>query len=70
MEKQIKLPVDIGSAKKGEIYVRGLHDTPEFYRDKNVREDFYWEKGYEESDNRFLTANCIKGCQKELTQKE
>lgn len=58
---RIKLIRDIGSAKPGLIFIKGLHDVPEFYIDKDKkREDFFWEKGKEREDDSFLMVDWVK----------
>lgn len=53
----------IGSAERGEIYVRGLYDTPEYYRDNtknSKRKDFWWRKDSKIGDNQFLHTESIE----------
>ena len=58
--KEITLKEDYGEAKKGIIYVKGLHETPDFYKNTNCKDDFYWEKGSKREDNRFLMSCTIE----------
>lgn len=53
--KEITLTEDIGTAKKGEVYVQGLHGIPEYYKEHGKPEEFwYWRKGSQKEDNLFL----------------
>jgi len=61
MNNEIKLEIDHGNAKAGEIFVQGLHGVPDFEDYKNFQaENFYWKKGSKKSDNRFLMDKWIK----------
>lgn len=62
--KRIKLTDDIGNAKKGAIFVRGLHGVPDwgFWKENgHSPEDFYWREGSSKADNSFLFKNWIWG---------
>lgn len=51
MEETI-LTEDIGTAKKGDVYVKMLHGEPEYY--KGQGKIWWWKKGCNKEDNNFL----------------
>jgi hypothetical protein len=51
-----KLTKNIGEAKKGEVYVRGVHGKIDRYS-KSSADQFYWLKGSKKEDNAFLPAH-------------
>ena len=53
--KKIKLTQDVGSAKKGTVFIQGLHGVPEgeIWKTKTA-DQFFWEKGTKKEDNAFL----------------
>ncbi len=61
LPKQIKLPEDVGAARKGDIFIRGLHRTPDYYGGgPSVNGDWYWKKGSEKNEHKFLHINVIR----------
>lgn len=62
MNKEITLQVDHGTAKKGTVFVCGLHGVPDYYKDNpemNTAEQWFWEKGSERHQNAFLHESWI-----------
>lgn len=53
---EYKLLKDISSAKKGEIYVKGLFSHESYNRD-----DLYWLKDSKREDYHFFHKNMVEG---------
>ncbi len=62
MDKIIRLTKAIGSAKKGTVFIRGLHGVPDStdYWESHSGDEFYWEKGNRKSENNFLFYKWLK----------
>ena len=60
--KEITLNQKVGSAKRGTVFIQGLHGVPncEVYKDSKPSE-FYWEKGTTKEDNAFLRERWLVG---------
>ena len=63
MKEEITLQFDHGTAKKGEVFIRGdlLHGVPKYYAEKDEQDatKWYWAKNSAKEDNRFLHINSI-----------
>jgi len=61
--KEITLNQDVGSAKKGTVFIQGLHGIPDStdYWKGHSASSFYWEKGTKKEDNAFLKENWLIG---------
>lgn len=59
--KEIILLKDFGQAKKGSIFIQGLHGRPYHECHKNTKpNDWYWEKNRSKNENCFIHKNCIE----------
>lgn len=64
--REIILKENYGTAKKGDVFIVGLYDVPDYYKGKLERDDFCWEKGRRRDENcwiivkELLTPNGIK----------
>ena len=60
--KRVILNQEVGSAKKGDVYIQGLHGVPnhETYKSDSP-DDFYWKEGTTKEDNGFLRYNWLVG---------
>jgi len=56
--KKIKLLVDHGEAKIGDVFIQGLFESPRYYK-FTPRENWYWKEGSKIEDNSFLPASCF-----------
>lgn len=63
MDTEIKLKYDHGTAKKGEVFIRGdlSHGIPNYYLEKGETDEkkWYWAKDSKKEENRFLPASAI-----------
>lgn len=57
---EVKLVCNIGEAKKGEVYVHGLFEQPASHPNTH-RNDWWWQKGSEYSENKFLPNSVMTG---------
>ncbi len=61
--EKIELIRRVGKARKGQIFIRGLHGVPDSevdIWDSNKPEDFYWREDSSKQDNDFLYDTWLK----------
>ena len=62
---EYKLKKDLGTGKKGETYVSGLHEVPDISNREDfpsyLKEDFLWLKNSKKEDNCFFYKPTLEG---------
>ena len=57
--RKVKLLVEHGTAKIGDVFIQGLFECPSKYYSDTPRENWYWKEGSAKEDNAFLPASCF-----------
>jgi hypothetical protein len=55
---------------EGKKFIQGLHGVPEYYSKKNALnnpQDWWWEKGSNKEDNKFLHKTAVDEIKRKLT---
>ena len=58
---KIKLLVEHGTARAGDIFIRGDYSfgVPDYYKGKSTDKEWFWKQGSEKRDSEFLPSSCF-----------